>query len=305
MKILITGAGGFVGRHLLERLLEDDIEIIAFVREESSLSHLSNSKLITVRCDISDYANLDAADKRFADIDCIYHFAWEATSGNGRADVSLQLKNVKGTCDLIEFAKKIGCKRFINAASVMEYEAMAYLTQDNCKPGLGYIYSTAKLSADFMAKVLAGNYGISYSGIIISNIYGTGERSERFICKILNKMLKNEDIDLTHGEQLYDFIYISDAVEAIQIVGEQGRSGSDYYIGNSAQQPLKQYVLKMQEISESKSDLKFGSIAFHGPTNVYSDIDTQKLEREFGFVPKVHFEQGILLLIAEMKERSE
>ena len=177
---------------------------------------------------------------------------------------------------------------------------MSYLIQEKCKPGMGYIYSIAKLSADFMAKVLAGNYGISYSGVIISNIYGAGEHSARFIYTVLNKMMENIEIELTHGEQLYDFIYISDATDAIKLVAECGCAGSDYYIGNSVQRRLKEYVLEMKDVAGSTSELKFGSIDFNGSMNVYDTIDTKKMERELSFIPKISFEQGIKLLISDI-----
>lgn len=300
MKVLITGANGFLGENLLQRLLKDDVEIVALVRDKSTLKKYDN-KIIIKECQMSDYADLDESDEAFCGIDIIYHFAWAATSGDGRADVKLQLQNVESTCELVKFAGKIGCKRFINAASIMEYEAMSYLPQEKCNPGMGYIYSTAKLSADFMAKVLSANRGVSYSGVIISNIYGEGERSKRFIYTILNKMMENAEIALTHGEQLYDFIYISDAIEAIKLVAERGCTGSDYYIGNSVQRKLKEYVLEMKEIAGSTSELKFGSIAFNGSMNVYGAIDTEKMERELGFTAQISFKKGIELLISDIK----
>lgn len=60
------------------------------------------------------------------------------------------MNNVRYVCDAIALAKKLGCSRFINSGSIMEYEAYQYLKEDKAAPGMGYIYSTAKLTGDFL-----------------------------------------------------------------------------------------------------------------------------------------------------------
>lgn len=71
-----------------------------------------------------------------------------------------------------------------------------------------------------MAKIVSVNAEIEYINVIISNIYGAGEESERFFNTTLRKMMNHEKIPLTHGEQMYDFIYVSDAVRAIILAGK-------------------------------------------------------------------------------------
>lgn len=292
-KAVVTGANGFIGSSLVKELVKKKMFVYAVVKNEqsdiSNLCELDNINIIYCELD-----NLSLLKQKIKDsVDIFYHFAWAGTSGEERSDYDLQLKNVRAVCEAVKIAKEIGCRRFIFAGSVMEIESMYYLFGDTCSPGLGYIYSSAKLSADFMAQAIAYNIGLEYSTVIISNIYGPGEKSKRFIYTTLKKLIENEPISFTLGEQLYDFIYISDAVEAIYLVGIKGKANTRYYIGNSQQCQLKQYIIEMKECIDENREITFGVIPFYGPYLNYKEIDTYKLEKEFGFCPKISFKEGI------------
>jgi nucleoside-diphosphate-sugar epimerase len=199
---------------------------------------------------------------------------------------------VQAACDAVKLAARLGCKRFVNAGSIMEYEAMSYIPQAGATPGMGNIYSTAKLAADFMAKTTAAKEHIEYCNVIISNIYGIGEKSGRFLNSVMRKMLQNESIAMTQGTQLYDFIYVTDAVKAIILAGINGEANTSYYIGNETQRPLREFVLDMKEILQSKSELLFGRVPFTGAMLSYREFDTEGL-KTLGFRPEISFKEGI------------
>ena len=293
MKAVITGATGFVGTWLVRELLTQNDEVTVIVRDKKSIREEWAESVHVVEATLEQFSELDniAFNEKKADI--FYHFAWAGTAGNERADVGIQLKNVEATCEAVMLAKRLGCKRFVNAGSIMEYEAIQYVPSDGARPGMGNIYSTAKLTADFMAKTVATKENIEFINIIISNIYGAGERSARFLNTTLRKMLNDESIAMTHGNQLYDFIYVTDAVKAITLAAKQGESNAEYYIGNTKQQPLKEYILMMKSVLKSETEILFGKVPFTGIMLSYEEFDTGKLER-MGFVPEVSFEEGII-----------
>lgn len=121
-----------------------------------------------------------------------------------------------------------------------------------------------------------------------------GEKSERFLNNTLKKMIQNENIPLTHGKQLYDFIYVTDAVKEIILVAEKEEEMQNYYIGNRNLRPLKEFVIEMKEVLNSKSDLEFGKIPFNGRELDYSNINMQWFEK-WNYIPEVSFKEGILL----------
>ncbi len=293
MKAAITGATGFVGKQVVWELLSCGAEVVVFVRDTGKIPKEWENTVEVVSCGLEELSKIKPDESRFGKIDYFFHFAWNGTSGNNRADIDMQLNNVRYTCDAVCLAAGLGCKRFIYAGSIMEYEVFHLLTKDGCAPGLGNIYSTAKLTADFMARLTAVKHGIDFINVIISNIYGAGERSARFFNSTIMKMLRNEDIPLTEGKQLYDFIYITDAATMICRAGFYGRKNESYYIGNVVQKPLKEYILQMKKVSGSSSQLLFGKVPFSGEALSYEEFDTKKAERELGYTPCVDFEQGI------------
>lgn len=292
-RAIITGANGFIGSWLCKELTENDYQVIAVVRNKhSNISTIENLKNIDiVHCNMYAIHKLPKLVQE--NCDYFFHFAWDGTAGDERGDFEVQLSNIEATCAAVNTAKECNCKRFIHAGSLMEYEAINYLTQNNSQPGVGYIYKTAKLAADFMAKTLAQQCGIEYVNAVISNTYGIGEISLRFISAFMRVMLKENECNLTSCEQLYDFIYISDAVRAIRLVAEKGLPYTNYYIGNQEQHKLKDYVIKMRDIVNSKVKLNFGVVPFDGIDLDYRTLETQRLYTELNFIPEVSFETGI------------
>ncbi len=294
MRAIITGATGFIGRELVNELLKNKIKVIVIVRQNGICPQAwnDNENVEVVSCDLCELYSFfqNYCAEKHADI--FYHLGWYGTSGTERADITGQLENVKNTCDAVKTASFLGCTTFVNAGSIMEYEVVKLMTSEKSVPNMSNIYSTAKLTADYMGRTLANHLGLNYINAVISNIYGVGEKSARFLNTTLRKMLQNEKILLTHGEQLYDFIYITDAVKFIRIIGTKGIGNENYYIGNNSQKPLKDYLMKI--ILKSKSELVFGAIPFNVPTITYKEFDACKIENEFGIKPAVTFEDGIL-----------
>ena len=294
MNVIVTGATGFIGKWLVNELLNQQDNVTIIVRNKKRVPKVWETSVKILEISLEQFKTLGRMDFSNDVFDIFFHLAWEGASGEERANVQMQLENVQYTCDAVELAARIQCRSFLNAGSIMEYEAMHYIPKEGTTPGIANIYSTAKLSADFMAKTLAVKEGIDYRNAIISNIYGPGEFSSRFINSTLKKMLNHEEIRLTHGRQLYDFIYVSDAVRAMILVGKKGKSNMAYYIGNPKQRQLKEFILQMKEVTKSKSKLLFGHVPFQGTMLDYHEFAKEDI-RNLGFIPEIDFAQGITL----------
>ena len=292
MKAFVTGATGFVGQHLVNRLLELGYEVAILVRDRSKFrADWKDSSALTVI--EKDMNTLIAGGELGSEYDVIYHFAWAGTSGQLRANEGVQLENIENTCALVRMAAEAKVKRFVFAGSIMEYEAQKFVGGDGKRPSGAVLYSVAKLSADYMAKTLCASRGIEYVNLLISNIYGVGERSARFLNTMLGKMGRGERCDLSAGLQLYDFIYIDDAVRAIELAGSKGRDGGEYYIGNPAQRPLREFVEEMNAIVNKGSQLNFGAISSGGNFLNYKEFNTSALYNELGFTAEISFADGV------------
>ena len=293
-RAIVTGATGFIGKWLVKELSKSGYDVTAVVRNLQKVPSEWKDKIEVVECNIENYPNMPGDSFRCNDYNLFFHLAWEGGTGFNRANYAMQLKNVYAACEALKLSKRLGCQRFVNAGSIMEYEALQYIQQDGAVPTAGYIYSTAKLTADFMLKSLAAQEDIEYINVIISNVYGVGETSARFLNQLLRKMIANQRIALTSGEQLYDFIYVTDAVKGMICAAQKGKKNFAYYIGNHTPHPLKTYILQIKEILDSNAELVFGEVPFNGVMLSYKEFDTSKLY-DLGYNIEIPFQEGVLM----------
>ncbi len=301
-KAIVTGANGFVGSAVCKELSDNGVEVLAIIRHpDEPIANISELKgLRIIYCDLVDFGKLaDIIPDR--DIDVFYHFAWVGSAGPLRGDADVQMNNVKYTCDTVKACEKMRCKRFVFASSIMEYEIEAVMASETT-PGINTLYCSAKVAADYMARTIAGNVGIDYIRAVISNIYGPGEMSPRLVNTSLRKMLKGEHGAFSAGEQMYDFIYISDAAKTFFAIGEAGKPNKTYYIGSQQPRPLKEFLLDMKDCVNPGINIGLGEIPFNGVSLTYQEFDINAVKDDTGFIPEVPFCEGIGKTIEWMKE---
>lgn len=298
-KVIVTGANGFIGRNLITKLIEKNYFIIALDRSFSD-DIFSHKNIKAIKCDLF---NIDDIVEKLqkATYAAFFHLAWAATSGPQRSDYEAQLKNVKMTCDCVKFAKKLNCKKFIYASSINEIETYEYLSQNDIKPAPGYIYGTGKLAAHLMAETLAYQIEIEFIPVIITNIYGVGEKSARLINSTIRKLLNNEHCSFTAGNQTYDFIYIEDAINSIIAIATKGKAFNSYYIGSGKPDSLKSYLIDLKNIVDPTALLGFGEIEFNGKSIDYSQFELSKVKDDTGYINKYTFDEGIKLTLEYIK----
>jgi UDP-glucose 4-epimerase len=303
---IVTGASGFVGSQLVKELLSYGVEVYAVVRKDTPLRYAlpSNPGLHIIACNMSEYASLPDLIPSSA-VDVFYHLAWEGSAGPLRANTKVQLDNVLHTVEAVQAANVMQCGRFCGAGSIMETEAIAYIPQNGSHPNKSYIYSTAKLTAHFMAKTTAQDLGIPFVWGIISNAYGVGEISPRFINTTLAKLLHASEADFTEGVQIYDFVNISDMAHAFYLLGESGKSNTAYYIGSGQPRPIREYVEIMRDLVAPHVALHFGAVPFNGVCLPMETFDISMLTEDTGFRPVISFEDGIRMTAQWLKEAEE
>ena len=290
-KVLVTGANGFIGKTLVKALLKREYTVVALdIRFDDILLNDPNVICISVmNKEVADLKNEIPVD----DYTCFVHLAWAATSGPARADYNIQLNNVKMACDYMLLCKEIGCKRAVYASSINEMETYEYLQSDDIEPSGGYIYGTGKLAAHLMGETVAKMNGVEFIPVIITNIYGVGEKSARMIYTSISKLLKKEHCSFTEGYQTYDFIYITDAINSIIEVSEKGKAFNRYYIGGGEPKPLREFLIEMKNIVDPKAEIGLGDIPFKGVDIDYAQFDLKKVEKDTGYRNQIPFAEGI------------
>ena len=168
-------------------------------------------------------------------------------------------------------------------------------------PGRNTLYSSAKAAANHMARTMAGEFHLDYIRALLSNVFGPGEKSPRLINTCLRKLLQGEHCAFSSGEQMYDFIYIEDAVEILAAIGERGVSNKTYYIGSQNPQPLKEFLYELRDQVDPGAEIGLGELPFEGVSLTYREFDINAVKEDTGIVPRVSFSQGIQNTVRWMK----
>lgn len=299
-KALITGANGFVGSALVRDLIENGVEVIALDRKNCNNNISDKARFVPHELAESNTLSEIISER---DIDVFYHFAWVGSAGTARADCELQLNNSKWTMDCLRAAKKMNCKKFVCAGSIMEDEAISAINKQGCKPGLGHIYSSGKLVSHMMCSSVAADIGIDLVWVKITNAYGVGELSPRFINTTIRKIINNEPLEFTSGTQIYDFVYIDDVAKAFRLIGENGKPFCSYLIGSSDAKPLREFILEIKKTLAPDKEFIFGNVPFTGVSLSRDDYDCLQTETDCGFKAEISFEEGIKRTMNWLKEQ--
>lgn len=242
--VIVTGATGYIGRNFIKKLLEKGCEVYAFVHRADSI----RDKADTVREIVCPMDKYEEAGRQLAgrNIDTFYHFAWQGTSGRGRADYKVQLKNVQYACDAAVLAKEIGCRRFIATGTITENVAKQILEKHYSAQNL--IYGLAKLYAHNMLDIVCRSIGLEYVWAQLSNIYGGDNTTGNLISYTLNEWKNDRIPSFGPCEQPYNFTHVGDVVEALYLIGTAKHVNSEYVISNGDVRKLKDFLEELSAV---------------------------------------------------------
>ena len=300
-KVIVTGAGGFIGGALTTFLLNKGITVYGVdISEESLKRHSGKENFIPVIADFTKYHELH--NMICDEIDVFYHFAWQAVFGKPFKDYRLQLSNASSTGDAITEATKIGCKKFVFAGTMNEYEMDDYIRSDYFEPRYTYIYSVAKQAAEAIGKTIAINNKIEFCCGRIAMAYGENNLSMMIPNVVMKNLLSNIPCKLIEGNNLYDMIYIDDIAEAFFAIGECGINMKSYYVGHRQIGTFREIIEKIADILNPDCLLLFGEYP-DVPSGVdYKNIDLNALYNDTGFECKSDFKESILKTAEWLKE---
>ena len=290
-KVIITGADGFVGSYTVSHFLKEGKTVLALDMAQIPRRLGQHPNLVYMQCDITDVDGM-LSKIPHAVYDTFVHFAWAGSAGDERIDYHLQMQNALNTVECLRAAKQLGCKRFVCAGSIMEYEVEAAVHTQGSRPGMGYIYGMGKHIAHCMCKSVAANIGIDLLWPMITNAYGVGELSPRFVNTTLRKIINGEPLQFTAATQNYDFVYVSDVAKAFYLVAEKGKPFCEYMIGSGEAKPLKQFILEMVNSCGPECKPIFGDVPFSGTNMPLSTFAIDAITNDCGFIPDVSFEEG-------------
>jgi nucleoside-diphosphate-sugar epimerase len=303
-RVVVTGANGMIGSTLIRQLVSRGVEVLAIVRPNSGkATNLPESILVeSIACDVSELGNfpLDHANGLY---DTFFHFAWVGPFGAARDDVYLQHANIRYTLDAVALAKKLGCTTFIGAGSQAEYGPKfgVKLAPDTpASPMTGY--GIAKLDAGRLGKLYAGQLDIRFIWARILSIYGPMDKPYTLVMSTIRKLLSDEEVHFTKGEQQWDFLFSEDAAEAFRLMAEKGRDGAVYCLGSGNTVALGDALTYLCHAVRPGCRVGLGDIPYPDNQVMYLCADINTLREDTGFSPTTSFKDGIRKTISWCKE---
>lgn len=296
MKIIVTGAAGFIGSHLCEKLIKDGHRVLGIDDLSSgSLSNLeglnSNPSFSFIGWDIRKPIHVGE------DFDWFFHLAGKADIVPSIEDPELYHDvNVTGTVKMLELARKLNAKRFIYAASSSCYGVpLVYPTNEILtKIDPQYPYALTKYLGEQYVFHWAKVYGLSAMSLRLFNVYGPRSRTSGaygavfgvFLSQLANKSPLTVVGD---GEQKRDFTYVTDVVDAFTRVASSEGSGLAVNIGSGSPESINQLVNLL-----GATDVDYLPSRPGEPSVTWAD---NRLARDlFGWEPKVSFEEGVEIM---------
>lgn len=299
-KVIITGADGFVGSYTVQCFLNNGKKVLALDMGPEARRLKEHKNLTYKQCDITNIkAMLEMIPQ--GEYDTFIHFAWAGSAGQARVDYNLQMQNALNTVECLKAAKELGCSRFVCAGSIMEYEVEAAIHSQGSHPGMGYIYGMGKHIAHCMCKSVAASIGIDLLWPMITNAYGIGEFSPRFVNTTLRKIINGEPLQFTAATQNYDFVYVSDVAKAFYLVAEKGKPFYEYMIGSGNARPLKEFILEMVAACGHQAKPLFGDVPFTGTNMSLSTFGIDAIKNDCGFEIEVPFGEGTKMTMDWLK----
>ncbi len=305
MKAIISGPTGAIGHTLIDVLLENNDEVLAICHRGSKrIKQLPNDpRLKILELNIEDFCEFIPEEHGFNDkYDAFYHLAWNGPVGSDRNDVNLQLNNIRFTLDAVNLANRFNCSTFIGAGSQAEYGRVEGMLKPDTPAFPENGYGMAKLCAGQLSRLLCSQLGIKHIWTRILSVYGPYDGNYTMIMKSLGKFIRGEEVEFTKAEQKWDYIYSKDAARALYLLADKGVDGKIYVIGSGNRDKLSNYITKMHDFCNSKSNMLFGAIPYSDKQVMNLCADISELSKDTGFYPEVEFEEGIKKTIDYVKD---
>ena len=293
----VTGAAGFSGAVLVERLIESGNRVYAMVRPGS----LHNSRLVElfdqygddsirlVEAELSDLASVEKAVREQTPeetIDVFFHLAW-----TGDKSLYSQFDNVQYSLDAMRLAHNLGCKRFIATGSQAEYGMVPPFeveVEDRILEPFS-AYGAAKVAACYLSRQHATELGIDWIWGRIFSLIGKYEPPGRMLPALYNALKWGEVFSLSSCTQNWDYLDVYDAADALIALAERGVPGEVYNIASGDYRPLKEYTEELKGIVGS------GNIIYGEDADPYVSLQpsVEKIRKDTGWSPKRSFIDSI------------
>ena len=297
---LVTGAAGFVGSHLVERLLEAGVRVTGVdgftsyydpaLKRRNVAGALAHPRYRLLELDLGA-AGLDA----LPEVDAVYHLAAQpgVRASWGAEFATYAHHNVLATQRLLERYRSSRLERFVYASSSSVYgDAERYPTPEDLLPRPFSPYGVTKLAGEHLVLLYGRNFGLPVVALRYFTVYGPRQRPDMAFHRFCRAMLRGEPIVVFgDGAQSRDFTFVADAVEATFRAWERGGTQGVYNVGGGSQVEVREAIAVLERVLGVRAQVRFEPRPPGDPLRTRADAS--RLQAALDFVPATGIEQGL------------
>jgi UDP-glucuronate 4-epimerase len=315
MSVLVTGAAGFIGSHLCERLLGDGRAVIGVdnfddfydpdIKRQNISSSLEDKNFQLVEADIRDHKAIDQAVG--AGVDVIVHLAARAGVRPSIAQPELYADvNINGTMVLLEAAKKYGIQKFIFASSSSVYgnnEKVPFSEKDNVDFPISP-YAATKKAGELICHTYHHLFGISITCLRFFTVYGPRQRPDLAIHKFAKLIEADKPIPVFgDGSMMRDFTYIDDIIEGTVAAIEKCDGFHIYNLGESQPISVNDLIAEIENALGKKAVKEYLPPQPGDVERTYADVT--EAAKDLDYKPSTPIQIGLTKFTTWLKDNSE
>jgi len=308
MQVLITGAAGFIGSHLSEKLLAGGYQVVGLdnfddfysprVKQENLAACRQEEGFTLVEGDIRDRACVEALLQNNS-IDMIVHLAAKAgVRPSIKNPLEYQDVNINGTLVLLEAARLHGIRKFIFSSSSSVYgnnEKVPFAETDNVDYPLSP-YAATKKAGELMCHTYHHLYDMDITCLRLFTVYGPRQRPDLAIHKFARLMEAGELIPVYgDGSMARDFTYIDDIIQGIRAAMEHGAGYRIYNLGEAQPYRLDELIKELEQALGKKAQIQRLPIPPGDVKKTFADIT--RAQKELGYQPQTALRDGLKIFV--------
>jgi dolichol-phosphate mannosyltransferase len=302
MRVLVTGAAGFVGAVLVRKLREEGHAVEAVVRPGGDRWRLEGVDVPLHAADLSDGASVEALVDRIRP-EWIFHLAAHGAYPSQKDVRTMVRTNVIGTLNLVESCLRAGFEAFVNTGSSSEYGFTDHAPSEDEEPRPNSDYAATKLTTTLYGSAVAERHQVRLSTLRLYSVYGPFEEPTRLLPVLAVQGMEGKLPALVSPDVSRDFVHVDDVVEAY-LSAAKGPAGV-YNVGTGKQTTIRDAVEMARRVLSISAEPDWGTMPDRSWDSRVWVADARKIQRELGWRPKVELEEGFTRLARWIREDPE
>jgi nucleoside-diphosphate-sugar epimerase len=302
--VLVTGASGFIGAHLVERLLRQGSRVTVLARSSSVLPHGWRERVGVVACD--DFGEKSLRRLAQTPVDTVFHLAAYGVRPDHRDIGEMIAVNVEFPALLVRLCAEWQA-RMVMAGTFSEYRSPSSqkpLTEDS-PLAAGKLYGSSKAAGGLMASAIAVAGGTGFRLLRLFKVYGAGEAPHRLLPALVSGLGKGERVAISAGTQVLDFVYIDDVIEAMLRADAHCRERggvATWNVATGRAHSVKEFAEHVAAAMKADASLLgFGEIGMRKDDEPWFVGSPDLLRAELGWQPSTGLAEGIRAAVAALR----